>query len=202
MSEIICVTDRRLCRDNFTDRLEKLCCSGIDRLILREKDLSEAEYRELAKKALAVCVKYGVQCSLHSFTDTAKSLGARQIHLPLPLLRRLEDRGSFYEIGASVHSPEEAKEAESLGADYLIAGHIFETFCKEGLPGRGLDFLARTAAAVHIPVYAIGGITEKNAASVIQAGAKGIAVRSGLMVCNDCKAYINKLRRQTDEVKN
>ena len=50
--------------------------------------------------------------------------------------------------------------AEKLGADYLIAGHIFNTPCKQGTPGRGLDYLRRVCESVSIPVFGIGGITE------------------------------------------
>ena len=61
-------------------------------------------------------------------------------------------------LGISIHSVEEAKEAEQLGASYLTAGHIYATDCKRGLPPRGLGFLKEVCREVSIPVYGIGGI--------------------------------------------
>lgn len=73
----------------------------------------------------------------------------------------------------SVHSQDEAIEAERLGADALIAGHIFVTDCKKGLEPRGLDFLRKICENVSIPVFAIGGIDDNNTELVKQAGAQG-----------------------------
>ena len=73
----------------------------------------------------------------------------------------------------SVHTVEEAINAERLGADGLIAGHIFVTDCKKGLAPRGLDFLKEVCDAVSIPVFAIGGIDDSNSDIVRLAGAQG-----------------------------
>ena len=105
-----------------------------------------------------------------------------RIHLPLAVLENNPAlRREAVLLGVSVHSPEEAKRAEALGADYATAGHVFATDCKRGIPGRGLDFLKATAAAVRIPVYAIGGISARNVAAVRGAGAAGACVMSGMM---------------------
>ena len=85
---------------------------------------------------------------------------------------------------------EDALEAEKLGCTYLTAGHIFDTDCKRGLPGRGLDFLRTVCGAVSIPAYAIGGVTAENYSAVRQAGAAGACVMSGLMRCADPAAFM------------
>ena len=117
MSDIICVTDRRLCREDIVDRLRLLAEAGPKAIILREKDLAPAAYRGLAEQALAICAESGVSCILHSFSDVAMGLGAKALHLPLPVLRELtaEQRSAFPVLGASCHSVEEAVEAEALG---------------------------------------------------------------------------------------
>jgi thiamine-phosphate pyrophosphorylase len=79
----------------------------------------------------------------------------------------------FTEIGTSVHSTEDALLACRLGATYLTAGHIFETDCKKGLPGRGLTFLKNVCDSVSVPVYGIGGITPENLEQVMETGATG-----------------------------
>ena len=76
-------------------------------------------------------------------------------------------------------------EAQALGCTYITAGHVFETDCKKGLPGRGLDFLRNVCAAVDIPVYGIGGIDADNIALVRDTGASGACLMSSLMMSED-----------------
>ena len=104
---------------------------------------------------------------------------------------------SFATIDAtlSCHSVAEAVRAQTLGCTYVTAGHIFETDCKLGLPGRGLKFLTEVCQAVSIPVCAIGGISAENLAAVRDAGAAGACVMSGPMTCEDPVDYFAALRR-------
>lgn len=192
MSEILCVTNRRLCREDFLTRMEAVAAAGPAGVILREKDLSPDDYRALARQVLALCRAHGVPCILHSFPDIARELGADGLHLPLPLLRTLPPslRGQFSMLGASCHSVEDAREAEALGCTYLTAGHVFATDCKKGLPPRGLIFLQEVCRTVQIPVWAIGGIDPKNLPLVMECGARGGCVMSGLMTCSDPKALL------------
>lgn len=191
MYDIICVTNRKLCTDVFTDRLRRIAETDVSGIILREKDLSEGEYEQLSE---SVIKEAGKKIILHSFDKTARKLDFRRIHLPISLLRDLRDKEYYQVIGASCHSIAEAVEAESLGCTYITAGHIFDTDCKKGLQGRGLDFLTEVCRSVSIPVYAIGGITKDNIASVFNAGASGVCVMSSLMECCDPKEYIFELR--------
>lgn len=193
MFRIICVTNRKLCAADFISRLSEISRGGADYVILREKDLSEAEYAELAERALAVC---GGKLVIHGTGALPLLRRLPRIHLPLAVLENNPNlRREAELLGVSIHSPEEAKRAESLGADYVTAGHIFDTSCKSGVPGRGLGFLRETAASVRIPVYAIGGISAGNVAAVRGAGAAGACVMSGLMSCPDARAELEALRR-------
>ena len=84
-------------------------------------------------------------------------------------------------LGTSCHSLADAKEAVALGCTYIVAGHIYDTACKQGLPGRGIEFLQNITEQINIPVYAIGGITPARLKYVIATGAKGACIMSGLM---------------------
>ena len=192
MSDILCVTNRTLCREDFLTRLERIAACHPAGIILREKDLSPDEYQALAAQVMALCERYDVPCILHSFVDTALELRSAAIHLPLHILREMtpEQKSQFHTIGASCHSVEDAMEAQRLGCTYITAGHVFETACKAGLQGRGLDFLKTVCESVSIPVYAIGGISAGNLRSVRGAGAKGACVMSGLMGCEDPETYL------------
>lgn len=186
MFKIICVTNRKQC-GNFLRRIEELYKCGAE-IILREKDLSEAEYEKLAKQVIRVCP----EVTLHSYPDTAKRLGVNKIHLPFSML---EKGIGFETTGVSIHSAEEARQAEQMGADYVTAGHIFATDCKKGLAPRGTEFLAETVKAVNIPVYAIGGITPENIALIKETGARGACIMSGFMQCDNAGEYMEILRK-------
>ncbi|WP_296707706.1 thiamine phosphate synthase [Eubacterium sp.] len=154
-----------------------------DMLILREKDLSEDEYYELAKKVKPMCDKAGVELVIHTYVNVAKKLGVKSIHLPLDryIMLTEEDKQLFDNIGTSVHSLEDLDKAISLGANYVLAGHIYDTDCKKGLPGRGLEFLQEICNNVRVPVIAIGGINMDRLKEVKDVGASGAAIMSGYM---------------------
>ena len=84
-------------------------------------------------------------------------------------------------IGTSIHSVDDAVFAESHGADYITAGHIFTTDCKKGLPGRGVDWLKSICNAVSIPVYAIGGISDANVSLLSNCNIAGYCMMSASM---------------------
>ena len=185
MSDLICITNRKLCSNNFLAQIEMIASAHPKAIVLREKDLSEKEYEQLARQVMQICKKHGTQCILHSFSNVAPTLGATAVHMPLPLLQKMtpQEKSHFQIIGASCHSLEEAKEAQNLGCTYITAGHIFLTDCKKGLPGRGLPFLEEICKTVRIPVYAIGGISSQNMESVRKTGAAGACIMSGFMRC-------------------
>lgn len=197
MSDILCVTNRTLCKDDFLSRIEHIAKAAPAGIILREKDLSEAEYQSLAADVMKICETHKIPCILHSFINAAMELNSQAIHLPLPILRTLSpaQKAHFCTIGASCHSVLEALEAEQLGATYLIAGHIFPTDCKRGVPCRGTDFLLEVCKSVSIPVYAIGGIDSANIVSVRSAGAKGGCIMSGFMGCSAPKSYMKQFEK-------
>ena len=182
----ICVTNRTLCRDDFLTRIDHIAKKGVaDAILLREKDLTEREYLELAEKVLSICKSHNRRCILHTYYKAAKELGCKEIHLPLPLLQKMREEGEkewFTTVGTSVHSLKQANLAMHLQADYMTAGHIFETDCKKGLPGRGLSFLSKVVCKSGVPVYGIGGISADNAGQIMETGAAGVCIMSGFVL--------------------
>ena len=83
---IIAITNRHLCSRPFMEQLERVCKLHPHAIVLREKDMPEAEYLSLARDVIALCKKYDVQCMLHSFINVAMELEHPYIHLPLPIL--------------------------------------------------------------------------------------------------------------------
>jgi thiazole tautomerase (transcriptional regulator TenI) len=122
----------------------------------------------------------GVQLAFHS-------LKAANVKRSFPQLR----------VGSSIHSYEEGQIALEDGADYVLYGHVFPSQSKRGMEPKGLENL-RQITQLPIPVLAIGGITPENTHQVLQAGAQGIAVMSGVLDAFDplssVKAYVKALK--------
>lgn len=183
MYKKIAVTNRQLCKIPLYHQIEKIAqnCKP-DILILREKDLSEKAYIELAQEIIPLCEQYDITCVLHTFINAAKYLNHRKIHLPLPVvLENIEELSWFDLIGVSTHSVEEVAVAQKNGASYLTFGHVFQTDCKKGVPAKGIPLLKEICRYADIPVYAIGGMEDGRGKEAIAAGASGICQMSGYM---------------------
>jgi thiamine-phosphate pyrophosphorylase len=86
-------------------------------------------------------------------------------------------------IGVSTHTMQQVWEAEQGVADYVAIGPVFATGTKrDAAPVVGLDAVRRARELTTKPLVAIGGITRRNARSVMEAGADAVAVISGLVV--------------------
>lgn len=202
--KIFIITNRNLIEQgDIYEVIEKCSSKGADAVILREKDLDYNSLKEVAEGIKNITDKYNIPLIINGNLDVAKEVNAYGYHTGIEGLRKLtfssrilskhieKDLGSNYEtfkigeydskelvLGVSIHSAEEAIEAERLGADYLIAGNVFETECKPGLKGRGIDFIKKVCESVNIPVIAIGGITPDNLNELINTKVFGVAVMS------------------------
>ncbi|MCH5300319.1 MAG: thiamine phosphate synthase [Ruminococcus sp.] len=189
MFDVICVTNRKLCKDDFFQRLSRIAKSDVNKIILREKDLSEEDYFNLAEKALEIGPEFNKEIILHNYLSVAKRLSQAKIHLPLSVLKNCKDiKKDFDIVGTSVHNILELKLAENLGADYVFAGHIFKTDCKRDLEPKGTEFLQSICDNSNIPVYAIGGInldTVSKLKSINSKNFKGVCIMSEFMTCDN-----------------
>ena len=202
--DIICVTNRHLCKEDYRERLVKVACAHPNGIILREKDMSEEEYRQLAKWFLPICREKGTRLFLHYFYKVAMELKPDGLHLPLPLLENISSKKGglkadkllgklgVTQLGASCHSLEDAIKAKQLGCTYILAGHIFDTDCKKGIPGRGIEFLKNITGQISVPVYAIGGITTENINEVRSSAAAGACIMSSAMECENVEELLKQ----------
>lgn len=187
MYKRICVTNRHLVKGDFFEQIGQLVSSKNppDIIVLREKDLKTCEYLEYATK-LSNMDLANTSLYIHNHIEVAKSLNIRNIHLSFSKFMEIKDlkslRPYFDNIGTSIHSLEDIRLCNEAGFDYVFAGHIFETDCKKGLKGRGLDFLKEIVDNASMPVYAIGGIKRSNEEECIKAGALGVCKMSEYML--------------------
>ena len=141
---LIAVTDAASCPRSLVEQVERIaeCAYKPQQLLLRAKELTPEDYAKLAREVLPLCQSYGIELIIHSHWQIALELGIQRVHLPLPKLSQLPvaARRSLV-ISSSVHNVAEAQRALAEGAQALVAGHIYSTSCKAGLPPRGLEFL-------------------------------------------------------------
>ena len=146
-----------------------------------------------------LCDDYGACLIIDDHVDLALICRADGIHIgqediPLPDVRALT--GPRMCLGLSTHSPEQAREAVRLGADYIGVGPIFATQTKEDVVAPvGFAYLDWVAANISLPFVAIGGIKECNIGEGASHGARCCALVSELVGAPDIAAKTAAVRR-------
>lgn len=183
----IVITNRHLVQGDFLKQLEKVTKLHPHAWILREKDLTDDAYESLAKKVFDLCKREDITFFLHTKIEIARKIGCQNIHLSIPVLKGLSETEKkaltedFCEISISCHSMEDVEIAMAGGATQIILGTIFETECKKGVLGKGVEFVREICQKCPLPVYAIGGMNMQRLPLVIDAGAAGCCMMSGFM---------------------
>ena len=173
------VTDRSVVAGGLEEAVEECLAAGLRAVQLREKDLGVRELLGMARTLRESTARRGARLFVNDRADVALALGADGVHrtgasLPISSLRAISPPGFL--IGASVHSLADASAAEAEGADFLFFGPIYDTPSKRRYgPPQGLAVLERVAAAVRLPVFAIGGVTPARVGELQRSGAFGVA---------------------------
>lgn len=167
------------------------------------QSVKEAENSQSAEGAqIAESARRQPTIFVHNFADFALRAGERNLWLPLGVLRSFSAahgaeflRANFKKLVASCHSEAETREALELGASAICLSHIFATDCKAGLAPKGLNLIRAVRGFYDGEIYALGGITPRNFASVLRAGADRIAVMSSAMAARDASDFIRKFKK-------
>jgi thiamine-phosphate pyrophosphorylase len=164
-----------------------------------------AEIMQAAREVIEVLRPTGVPVIINDRVDLARALGAQGIHLGQNDTSPTEAREILGEdaiVGLSITAADQVKNVDPTVVDYLGVGPVFETGSKpDAAPPLGLEMLSQIAGGVRLPVAAIGGITEANAASVIRAGADGLAVISAICAADNPEAAARALMAKIDEAR-
>ncbi len=202
---IYLITDRRLFNtlDALYIAIEEALRTGIKAIQLREKDLSTRELLDIAYKMRELTSKYNAMLFVNDRVDIALAVNADGVHLtqssmPTYAVRKiLKDNSSRKNgaktslVGISTHNINEAKDAEKEGADFITFGPVYHTPSKirYGEP-LGIERLRDVCREVSIPVFGIGGIKPDKVKDVLNSGAYGIALISGILGEKDIKSAV------------
>lgn len=188
---------------NPLDAIRKSLDGGLKAIQLREKTLGGGELLRLAEKLRGLTYDYKARLFINDRVDVAKTVGADGVHLGASSFTPTDARGVMGTdklIAVSTHSMEEARQAESLGADFITFGPIYETQSKLKYgPPVGLEALRAAAKEIQIPVFALGGIKADNIEEVMTAGADGVAMISTIFSSTDIEATTKKLIKELRE---
>ncbi len=174
---------------------------------LRDKLSDDQALADLGRAVLAALAPFGVPLVINDRADIAAAIGAEGVHVGQEDMAAAEARrllGPGKIVGVTVHHPHEADAVDPAVADYAGMGPVFGTATKklvdrpigtEGL-ARLIRHLRRRVPA--FPACGIAGIDHQNAASVIAAGADGVAVVSDIFMADDVEAATRRLRAVVD----
>lgn len=187
------ITDTKLIpRDRFVETVEAAVRGGATMVQLREKDTPQEEVIRLGREILAVTRRYGALLIINDHPSVAKAVGADGAHVGREDPSVEDTRallGPNAIIGASCYGDvTRAMAAEQAGADYVAFGTPFPSPTKTKRTDISLGIFREVKQHVKVPVFAIGGITIDNAHQVIDAGADGLAVVSGVFAATDVEA--------------
>ena len=186
--------------ENFLEKVETACRSGVTIVQLREKNLTTNQYYHLAKQVKEITDAYQVPLIIDDRLDVCLAVDAAGLHigddeLPVSVARKV--LGPEKILGVTAKTVKRALEAEEGGADYLGTGAIFPTTTKENAPITLISTLKTICQRVAIPVVAIGGLTSENIDQLIGTGIAGVAVVRDLMQAEDIEektqAFLTKL---------
>lgn len=200
------VTDRTLLgKKDLYDSIKNAILGGTTIIQLREKSISSLEFYEIGKKIKEITKEYNVPLIINDRLDIALAVDADGLHigqrdLPLEIARKI--LGPEKIIGLSTATLEEAKIAQSKGADYVGVGAVFSTSTKNNTRSVSLETLRKIKDTLDIPVIGIGGINERNVKEVIKVGIDGVAVVSAILGKENIKeASTNLLNLINGELK-
>ncbi len=160
---------------------------------LRQPTLAARDLLEIARRLACLCEELGAPLLVNDRADVALAAGARGVHLPARGLSPSDARALGLEwVGVSAHSAADVARAAREGADFAVFAPVYDT---PGKTARGEAALAEACRGASIPVLALGGVDETNAARCLAAGARGVACIRSVLGAPDPAAAARRLWR-------
>lgn len=178
------ITDRTWIKESsLEEQVEEALKGGATFLQLREKQLSDDEFLEQAKKIKYITDKYKIPLVINDNVEIAIKSDADGVHIGQKDMNASKVRtliGDDKIIGVSANTVETAILAQKQGADYIGVGAAFKTSTKKDASTISLETIKNICNSVDIPVVAIGGINEENALNLKNSGIDGICCISAI----------------------
>jgi thiamine-phosphate pyrophosphorylase len=180
---------------------------GATMVQLRDKHATTRRMVDEARAIKASLAPFNVALLVNDRADVAFAAGADGVHVGQDDLAPEDARamlGPAAIIGQSIKTVAQARAAPIETLDYVCVGGVFATTSKDnpdppvGITGLVAILEVLRDRAPRLPIGAIAGIDETNAADVITAGADGIAVISALSLAPDPGAAARRLRAIVD----
>lgn len=198
------VTDRSwVGKHTLYEQLEDALKGGVTIVQLREKNLAQDEFVAEAVQIKELCRRYSVPLIINDNVDVALKSGADGVHVGIedaPVAQIRKKVGNDFIIGATAKTVEQAKAAETAGADYLGVGAVFPSPTKKNAIRITTEQLKEICSSVSIPAVAIGGINLKNVSEMKGSGMDGIAVVSAIFSAEDIKTAAAELKEKVKAV--
>ena len=190
------VTDKSDDVEKFLKTIEEAIKGGVSVVQIREKTADTLDFYNLALKVKEITEKHDVPLIINDRVDVALAVDAEGVHvgqsdMPCDVTRALVGPDKI--VGVSAATIEEARKAESDGADYIGAGAVFPTATKDDAPKITKKDLKEIVESISIPVVAIGGITLNNAHELNDTGIAGLSVVSAIMSSENPKKSSEEL---------
>ena len=195
----IVTSDAILAAPDFVERAAALAGQFGNRIAiqLRSRAIAGRRLYEIGSQLKQLSDAFVV---VNDRVDVARVIHADAVQLPAHGLSVQNARAQLGEtpIGRSVHSAEEGMQAAADGADYLLAGSIYETASHPTAMPQG-PALIRALRSCQLPVLAIGGVDESNVGECMSAGAHGVAVIRAVWQAADAAAAVTTLLQRIEE---
>lgn len=169
--------------DALTAYIEKAISLGFLIVQIRQPQLDDDTYLEWAY-ALSSLFNESQRCQLiwNRALSALQQLPSKSAwHLSSHALKALAADQSVMlpnVVGASCHNAEELALAESLGLSYALLSPIQRSTSHPEQSGIGFEVFRSLVENCSFPVYALGGLDQKDMAEAVHCGAQGIAAIS------------------------
>ncbi|MBI3313324.1 MAG: thiamine phosphate synthase [Candidatus Omnitrophica bacterium] len=198
------VTDIKTPDESWIEKIRAAYEGGADMVQLRSKGLMDRELYALGLKIRKIADHYRRLFFVNDRPDLAIAVSADGVHLgqndlPVRTVRELcRKAGISMWVGKSTHSLDQAMAAEAEGADYIGVGPVFSTPTKKNYTPVGLSLVREVLPNVQLPFVCIGGIDLTNVDSLLETGAKRIAVVRAIFDAEDIYDATRKLRARIE----
>ncbi|MCK5899051.1 MAG: Nudix family hydrolase [Methylococcales bacterium] len=164
------------CKTTLLARLKIILNKNVKLIQFRLKNLSAKDVNLFLLEAMPLCQQYQAKILINSQVNNTKEFNQNGLHLTSSDLMILQTRPSNKGwIAASCHTLEQLKHAEKLGLDFAVLAPILPTLTHPDAKPLGWEKMEKSIQQINIPVFALGGVKQKDKKMAQELGAQGIA---------------------------